>query len=208
MGRITTNKPVSEMNMIELAYNSCYVDEKSNARYRDYDMDVDARDLVRSLIRKLVPDEVTTIANMADEDFDAYMYDMLRVEMTDVSGLIALFYRNLWAMAGLRENLKDHEDAVERKEIPWLPCEFGDTVYKIPSKVNYDLNILNGHEENNRVYPQVVRAVHISSRGYYLETGATDITDEILVDKFYGETWFLTEEEAEAKLKEMEDSHE
>lgn len=103
------------------------------------------------------------------------------------------------------EKLAAYEDAEERKEIPWLPCDFGDTVYKIPSKVNYDLNILNGHEENNRVYPQVVRAVHISSRGYYLETEATDITDEILVDKFYGETWFLTAEEAEAKLKEMEE---
>ena len=106
------------------------------------------------------------------------------------------------------EKLADYEDAEEQGLLLRLPCKFGDTVYKIPSKVNYDLNVLNGHQENNRVYRQVVRAVHISQRGYYLETEATDITDEILVDKFYGETWFLTREEAEAKLKEMGGNHE
>lgn len=44
MERLTTNKSVSNMSMIELAYNSCYVDSEGNARYRDYEMEMDARD--------------------------------------------------------------------------------------------------------------------------------------------------------------------
>lgn len=34
MERLTSNKDVSEMSMIELAHNSCYTDNKRNARYR------------------------------------------------------------------------------------------------------------------------------------------------------------------------------
>lgn len=35
MERLTTNKKVSEMEMVELAHNCCYEDEEHNARYRD-----------------------------------------------------------------------------------------------------------------------------------------------------------------------------
>nr|DAU48352.1 MAG TPA: hypothetical protein [Bacteriophage sp.] len=38
MERLTSNKKVSDMSMIELAHNSCYADDERNARYRDYDM--------------------------------------------------------------------------------------------------------------------------------------------------------------------------
>ena len=38
MERLTTNKSVADMSMVELAHNSCYVDDECNARYRDYDM--------------------------------------------------------------------------------------------------------------------------------------------------------------------------
>ena len=43
-----------------------------------------------------------------------------------------------------------------------LPCGVGDTVYVIPSEVNYKLNIINGFGENNRVYEQVVSRIEIS----------------------------------------------
>ena len=39
MERLTTNKPVSEMNMVELAHNCCYADENMYARYRDFTED-------------------------------------------------------------------------------------------------------------------------------------------------------------------------
>lgn len=43
MERLTTNKDVSKMGMYELAHNSCYIKD-GKARYRDYDLDVDARE--------------------------------------------------------------------------------------------------------------------------------------------------------------------
>ena len=50
MERLTTNKSVADMSMIELAHNSCYADDERNARYRDYDMEMDARDFARNLM--------------------------------------------------------------------------------------------------------------------------------------------------------------
>ena len=86
------------------------------------------------------------------------------------------------------------------------PCGIGDDVYFIPSKTNYKLNILQGYPESNRVYHQNVERITFTPNGWYLECDK-DIeyaTDHILVDKLYKETWFLSQEEAEKRLKEME----
>lgn len=88
-----------------------------------------------------------------------------------------------------------------------LPCEIGSDVYIVPSKVNFHINILTRHEKNNRVYHQKVESVTFNRNGWYMQCDK-DVefgTGRILVDKLYKETWFLTKEEAEAKLKEMED---
>jgi hypothetical protein len=58
MERLTTNKSVADMSMIELAHNSCYVDDEGNARYRDYEMEMDARDFARNLMVTLAKDEL------------------------------------------------------------------------------------------------------------------------------------------------------
>ena len=106
MKRLTSNKPASEMGMIELAHNSCYIKD-GKARYRDYDIDIDARELTRQLLKDhAAGDDAFT----CDEDFDEWMVDYLRDGMDSIEGLIALFYRNLWAMSELRERLKDYED--------------------------------------------------------------------------------------------------
>lgn len=82
-----------------------------------------------------------------------------------------------------------------------LPCKVGDTIYVVPSKVNYDLNVLNKHYADNRVYEQVVNEIRIYRSGMFIVTceGQAGVRDES-----YKETWFFTREEAEAKLKEME----
>ena len=49
MNRLTTDKPVSDMGGYELAHNCCYI-QNGLARYRDYDKDIDARDLARHLM--------------------------------------------------------------------------------------------------------------------------------------------------------------
>ena len=72
--------------------------------------------------------------------------------------------------------------------------------------MNYDLNVLGKHKEHNRVYHQKVAKVVFNERGWYLECDK-DLeygTGHILVDIFYKETWFTSEEEAEQALKRME----
>ena len=81
------------------------------------------------------------------------------------------------------------------------PCKVGDTIFVIPSKVNYDLNTLHNREENNRVYEQVIDHITIWKDDYMLYTcdGLCAVRS-----KAYKDTWFLTKEEAEEKLKEVE----
>lgn len=106
MKRLTTNKDVSEMSMIELAHNSCYAKD-GNARIRDFENDYDARELTIKLLEKYadIPNEF-----ICDDDFDDFMLDSLQYGTDDTLGLIAVFYRNLWATADLREWLKEYED--------------------------------------------------------------------------------------------------
>lgn len=190
------------MSIIELAHNSCYADKNRNARYRDYELDIDSRELIKNLAKDMCDED---LLDMSDEEFDEYMGEMLSVEMDSQIGLLALFYRNLWAMANLRETLKKYEDLEEQGSLLKLPCKIGDDVYFVPSKVNYKLNILNKHSENNKVYHQKVEDFVLTRHGWYLECDQ-DVkygTGHILTDVSFCKTWFLTKPEAEAKLKEL-----
>lgn len=110
MSRLTTNKPVDEMSMLELTYNSCYAKD-GKAMYEDFETVRDARDFARSLYKAYLNEELPT----DDEEFDGRMMDDLQYESeVHLNGLIALFYRNLWAMADLRETLKSYEDKQEQ----------------------------------------------------------------------------------------------
>lgn len=70
MERLTSNKAISDMSMIELAYNCCYADNDGNARYRNYGLDIDSRKFVRSLIKDICEDD---LSDMTDEEFDEYI---------------------------------------------------------------------------------------------------------------------------------------
>ena len=201
MERLTTNKDVSEMGMYELAHNSCYYKDGA-ARYRDFETDIDARELTRQLLKDYADGDD---AFVDDDDFDEEMLELLMYGTSTTEGFIALFYRNMWAMADLRERLKEYEDLEEQGLLLRFPCGIGDDVYFIPSKTNYKLNILQGYPESNRVYHQNVEKITFTPNGWYLE-GDKDLeysTDHILIDKLYKETWFLSQAEAEQKLKEM-----
>lgn len=111
MGRLTSNKDISDIEgMYELAHNSCYIDKDGNTRYRDFETDIDARVLTRKLLKKYADGDD---AFLSDDDFDNQMMELLQYGTDTIEGLIALFYRNLWAMAELRERLKGYEDANE-----------------------------------------------------------------------------------------------
>lgn len=206
MERLTTNKNVSDMGIVELALNCCYIAKDGSGRYRDYEIDIDERDFVRKLTTTLVGEDLS----LQDESFDEEMMDNLGIDpFADVRGLIAIFYRNMWAMAELREKLKRYEDAEEQGLLLRLPCGIGTDIYYIPSEKNFRLNLLDGHVEENRVFHQTVDRITFRKNGWYMECDS-DLeygTGRILLDTSYGVTWFLTSDEAEAKLKDMEDSH-
>ena len=110
MSRLTTDKP---NGMYELAHNSCYFGDDGAVRYRDFETDIDARELARDLMVNVGLWEIDDNAVLSDEIFDDEIMENLMYGPKETEGLIALFYRNLWAMADLRERLKAYEDAEE-----------------------------------------------------------------------------------------------
>ena len=196
MERLTTNKNVSKMGMYELAHNSCYYKD-GVARYRDFENDMDARDLARELAWSLTDLELSR----DNECFDEEMIENLQYDiMKEPIGLIALFYRNLWAMADLRERLKEYEDAEEQGLLLHLPCKVGDTIY-----VNGILGV--GEAEEYKVIRVDYHSNLATKRSeFYIEALlVSDPRNSIgFYDKEIGKTVFLTKEEAEQKLKEME----
>ena len=189
MNRLTSNKPVADMmSMIELAHNSCYVDENRNARYRDYEQDIDSRQLVRKLVKDMCDED---LFYMSDERFDQYMAEMLSVGVSDTIGLLAVFYRNLWATAELREKLKEYEDLEEQGRLIKLPCKLGDTVYVPTRDFVSELRIVHITVSKNNTF------FH-----WMLNTGIYPNLDGFSGNNI-GKTVFLTEPEAEAKLKKL-----
>jgi hypothetical protein len=191
MERLTTNKSVADMSMIELAHNSCYADDERNARYRDYNLDVDSRWLVRNLAKDICGED---FKDLSDEELDEYMASMLSVEIESTIGLLALFYRNLWAMADLQEKLKYYEDAEEHGLLLRLPISEDAPVYSIEyccgkNKSNRSGMCFRGFCEN------------CSDKAYYIRESVAKHCSICEINK----SVFFTHEEAEAKLKEMEE---
>jgi hypothetical protein len=191
MERLTTNKSVADMSMIELAHNSCYADDEGNAKYRDYNLDVDSRWLVRNLAQDICGED---FKDLSDEEVDEYMASMLSVEIDSTIGLLALLYRNLWAMADLREKLKYYEDAEEQGLLLRLPISEDAPVYSIEyccgkNKSNRSGMCVRGFCEN------------CSDKAYYIRESVAKHCSICEINK----SVFFTREEAEAKLKEMEE---
>ena len=97
------------------------------------------------------------------------------------------------------EKLREYERLKKDGYLLRLPCKIGDVVFVIPSKMNYDLNVVNGMPENNRVYKQTVHSIQMFSNEKYLMTTCEGLRD--LSSSSYKETWFLDEDEAEQRLE-------
>lgn len=147
MKRLTTNKAVSEMSMYELAHNACY-SKDGLARYRDYEMDMDARDFARKLMTTMIGYDLPEDDDAFDEEI---MENLAYDPFETVTGLVALFYRNLWAMADLRERLKTYEDKEERDN-GWIqysePPKTGE--YVLLSFENFSVPMVGRYEENEQ----------------------------------------------------------
>ena len=197
MKRLTSNKEVSDMSMIELAHNSCYADDKRNARYRDYDLDIDSRQLVRNLMKDMCGED---LSDLSDEEFDEYMGSVLSIELDSEVGLFALFYRNLWAMANLRETLKKYEDLEEQGTLVKLPCKGGDMLY-YPEKL-FDIVV------PVRLNEIIISFLGIDTYSYQYNCCSFDECGDVYEEydfdtNDFGKSIFLTKAEAEAKLEEL-----
>ena len=137
MERLTVNKPVEEMGMYELAHNSCFA-KNGEAYYRDFDREISARDFARELYKAYSVYEPSE----DDDELDEELVDDLVFGPTELhAGLIALFYRNLWAMADLYEQLKRYEDTglspdqiKQLKDDLWIPVN-----ERLPESADYVL---------------------------------------------------------------------
>lgn len=112
MKRLTSNKNVKDMRMLELAYNSCYIQD-GEARYRDYENDFDARELAKELLKTHADID---ISDYSDSESDEYLVELLQDGFDGVAGLIAVLYRTIWTMAEIREKLKMYENYEELLE--------------------------------------------------------------------------------------------
>lgn len=196
MERLTTNKEVTDMSMLELAHNCSYVDAERNTRYRDFEMEMDARDFARNLMVTLTKDELP----LDKTEFDEEILDNLTIDpFSDVRGLIAVFYRNLWAMADLREKLKCYEDAEEQGLLLRLPCKVGDTLYRVNKGAKEPVIMM-------RVIQLYIKQIHKDRTVMRIDAiNDADMGESCYLPCDIGERIFLTREVAEAKLKEMEE---
>lgn len=192
MERLTTNKKATDMGMTELALNCCYIAEDGTGRYRDYEMDMDQRDFARNLMTTLTREDLP----LKEECFDEEMMDNLMIDpFTDVRGLIALFYRNMWTMAELREALKRYEDAEEQGLLLRLPCKVGDTLYRVNKGAKEPVIMM-------RVIKLYIKQIHKDRTVMRIDAiNDADMGESCYLPCDIGERIFLTKAEAEAKLK-------
>ena len=122
-------------------------------------------------------------------------------EAREIANEKAREYEKKCQELGNFDHLRELAEADKEGRCVVLPCKVGDTIYKIPSKVNFELNVLTNHSENNRVYEQIVNKAEIYDNAYLLVT--CDGMDSVF-SAFFENSWFLTREAAEAALKERE----
>lgn len=109
-------------------------------------------------------------------------------------------------LSAVSNKLGEYERAEEDGLLVRLPCKVGDDVYIIPSPSVYGLNIINGYEQNNKVYHQHISSITFTDGRWYMTTREEygSYNEKVLNDIAYGITWFTSYEEAEKKLEEME----
>lgn len=100
--------------------------------------------------------------------------------------------------------LSELEDKIENGTLIELPCKIGDMIYVVPREVNFRLNKLFHGGELNRVYKQPVSSIAIYPHDIVIYT-CNGV--EMVCMKMYGKRWFLTEEEANKRLEELENAN-
>lgn len=120
----------------------------------------------------------------------------------DETAYSEIYYESLLIKRALKR-LCDLEDKIEAGTLVELPCKVGDKVYVIPSCTNVKLNLVCEKCGINTDMLNRVTSPCIDHITFYKKNFTIFNECEMLGrDESFGETWFLTYEEAEAKLKE------
>lgn len=102
------------------------------------------------------------------------------------------------------KRLAELENKIEDGLLIELPCKIGDTIYVVPSEVNFRLSQLFYGGVSNHVYKQPVSSISVYPHDIVIYT-CDDVA--MVCMTMYGESWFLTEEEAKKRLEELENAN-
>ena len=140
----------------------------------------------------------------------------LEQELAEMTRKYEFSCRPVGGLVDTAINLEKQLAELKEKAIV-VPVKLGDTIYVVPSKTNYEINIINRHSELNKVYEYIVSEIRYNKYGYSVVCELDNIPfyfnyekakkwccEHFDTEKFYGETWFSTEQEAQAKLKEIQ----
>ena len=218
MERLTTDNPTDN---IEASLNLFYVRDgdafiRGGGDAPDY-ADISVTDFIRKAARTLCPD---MLLPESAEEISFAMAEYLFDGYEEPSSLIALLYTAAWSYAELRERLKAYEDsglspedaanlhailrlgdgmtlmrlrelavADQEWQVIVLPCEVGHAAYWVHNGIITDCRI-------NRI--------QVNRKGVFLCLKSKKSHGAFRVDTCLDKTVFLTREEAEKALAEME----
>lgn len=167
--------------------------QKHNAKTREYEYFVKGYDITES---------IKNLLKLHKETYDKENHSIL-----ETKGFIEAQNIYLPRIQNLEHRLSN---CIE------LPVKIGDKIYVVPSETNYKINIINKHEERNKVYEFIVNEIRYNQYGYsvvswvdnipffFLNGDKKAICECFETERFYNETWFTTLEEAKAKLREIQ----
>lgn len=192
MNRLTKDD-VKEMGMVDLAHNQVFIKD-GEAWYRDFGREISIRDLAKEMFNF---HNIKYSQNL--DEFDEDMMYLLEDDYQTIEGVIALFYRSLWAFADIRETLKAYEDTgLEPEEIQDNLTDCFNAQFKVLEYINLE------HKGLLIKLPcKVGKTIYIVGSKYrkgtlekWVNTGKFKLSD---IEKL-GKTVFLTREEAEKAL--------
>lgn len=97
--------------------------------------------------------------------------------------------------------LAEYEDLEEQGRLLRLPCKVGDTLYRVNKGAKEPVIMM-------RIIQLYIKQIHKDRTVMRIDAiNDTDMGESCYLPCDIGERIFLTREEAEAKLKEMEESH-
>lgn len=122
--------------------------------------------------------------------------------MNDYKRLTKKYWANMnlekeYGYLRVYKRLAELENKIENGTLIELPCKIGDMIYVVPNKLFHG-------GELNRVYKQPVSSIAIYPHDIVIYT-CNGV--KMVCMKMYGESWFLTEEEANKRLEELENAN-